>query len=139
MHNAPIPRGVGAVSAINHWFGRGAIPVGAYSGRVGSVTSAYVDEIAERFPGPLRNASEAPTAVHVYRRTLAAAAASSLTIVSIGFASNLEMLLASPADEHSPLTGRALVAAKVQRLVVMGGNYGAGTRRAEWNFGAELQ
>ena len=32
MHNAPIERGVGAVSAINHWFGRDSIPIGAYTG-----------------------------------------------------------------------------------------------------------
>ena len=73
--------------------------VGAYTGEVGAAhTSSYVDEIVKRFPGqprdanhacavsmpssmsrlsgagPLRNASEAPSALSVYRSALAAAA-----------------------------------------------------------------
>ena len=137
VHDAHCPRGVGAVSSINTHFGRAAIPVGAYTGNVGSeLTSAYVDPIVERFPGPIRNASEAPPALTVYRRALAAAADSSVVVASIGFATNLLALLRSPADTISPLGGRALVAAKVRRLAWMGGRYGPGASDApEWNFG----
>ncbi|KAK3896841.1 hypothetical protein C8A05DRAFT_20269, partial [Staphylotrichum tortipilum] len=37
----------------------------------------------------------------------------------------------SPADSYSPLPGRALIAAKVSELVVMGGGYPSGR---SWNF-----
>merc|ERR1719379_2610790 len=51
VHNAPIQRGVGAVSAINNWFGRNSIPIGAYSGQDGSSdVGPFVDELVSRFP-----------------------------------------------------------------------------------------
>jgi len=135
VHNAGFAGGAGAVSAINHWFNRDSIPIGSYAGGVGAFNSSYVDELVSRFPGPIKRANEAPSAVRVYRSTLAAANASSITIASIGFVTNLHALLASTADELSPLSGLALVATKVMRLVMMGGHYSGGMRRSEWNFG----
>lgn len=55
-----------------------------------------------------------------------------VTIISIGFLTNLAELLNSPADDISPLTGSSLVSAKVKELVVMGGKYPSGW---EFNFG----
>lgn len=60
--------------------------------------------------------------VELYRRLLSRAKAGSITIVSVGFSNNLADLLASPADKFSPLTGKELVAEKVDRLVVMAGH-----------------
>lgn len=68
----------------------------------------------------------------VYRRVLAAAPDQNITIASIGFATNLAGLLQSPPDSISPLNGSQLVAAKVKRVVWMGGNYPVGS--ASWNF-----
>lgn len=55
-----------------------------------------------------------------------------MTVISIGFLTNLAALLATPPDAISPLAGPALVAAKVAELVVMGGRYPSGW---EFNFG----
>ena len=59
----------------------------------------------------------------VYRRVLAAQPDRSVVFVTTGYLGNLQALLASGADASSPLTGRALVAQKVNRLVTMGGGY----------------
>lgn len=62
-------------------------------------------------------------AVEMYRKALAAQEDTSVTVISVGFSTNLAHLLDSPADSLSPLTGRELVAQKVKRLVMMGGDF----------------
>ena len=57
--------------------------------------------------------------VALYRRTLAAQPDGSVTVLSLGFATELGKLLDSPADAVSPLTGRELVARKVKLLSIM--------------------
>lgn len=52
-------------------------------------------------------------------------------MVSIGYLTNLSRLLQSGPDKYSSLDGRALVAKKVNKLVIMGGQFPAGR---EWNF-----
>jgi len=68
----------------------------------------------------------------LYRRTLAAQPDCSVTVLSLGFATELAKLLDSPADDISPLTGRELVARKVKTLSIMAGSYGE-KQRAEFN------
>ena len=60
---------------------------------------------------PVAESAAAPS----YRRR-------SVTIASVGLQTNLELLLRSAPDEHSPLTGRELVAEKVALLAVMAGD-----------------
>ena len=96
------------------------------------ISVPFVDELVRRFPGPITTAAEAPSALDVYTRALSAAADRSVTIVSIGFATNLMALLSSEL-------GAELVARKVERRVVMGGWYPRSPtprEAAEWNFGA---
>ena len=148
VHNTGLDRGVGAISAINHFYGRDDIPLGAYSGQVGrpSRTPApkwtnhgkgwYVHEIVEEFDPPIKEASQVDDATTVFRRALAAAPPGrSVTVVSIGHATNLLALLRSPGDESSPLPGMQLVEQKVKKLVWMGGSYWV-KDRVEWNWGA---
>ena len=70
--------------------------------------------------------------VTLYRRTLAAQPDCSVTVLSLGFATELAKLLDSPADDISPLTGRELVARKVKYFSVMAGSFGV-KKRAEYN------
>lgn len=70
--------------------------------------------------------------VALYRRILAAQPDGSVTVLSLGFATELAKLLDSPADAFSPLTGRELVARKVKQLSIMAGSYGD-AQRAEYN------
>lgn len=61
---------------------------------------------------------EAPT---LYRKILAQQPDSSVTVISVGFSTNLARLLDTPADDISPLTGKELVAKKVKLLCTMAG------------------
>lgn len=145
-HNTGLPSGVGAVSVLNHFYGRDSIPIGAFKGAFGdpavwppfspghSAAGPYVDDLVKSFPSPIRNSSQVPEAVSVYRSVLAAQPASSVVIASIGFFTNLVNLLLSPPDAISPLSGKDLVKEKVSFMAVMGGQYPSSPEH-EWNFG----
>lgn len=129
---------VGAVAAINTYYGRPEIPLGAYTGEtVGEphvpIYTEIVDDVA-RYGHLVTTRRDAPAAVDVYRRALSDAPDAGVVVVSIGFLNNLDDLLASGADEISPLDGRELVRLKVAHLVMMGGDYPSG---AEYNFCGE--
>ena len=103
------PAGAGVISVVNHFYGRDHIPIGAYKGSgltlAGEPPLTFVDSVLKAFPSPIRNASQVPDAVDVYRRVLAASPPRSVTIASVGLLTNLELLLRSGPDAHSPLDG----------------------------------
>jgi hypothetical protein len=90
---------VRTVAVINHFYGRPRIPLGAYRGDVGdpSLTTAppwthagkgvYVEQIVESHPEMLRDLAPIEDALTVYRRALSGAMDRSITIISIGVAS----------------------------------------------------
>ena len=116
------------ISALLHHYGRDDLPIGAYKGDGldHSGQLSYVADLANNFPAPIKNSSQVPDAVDVYRSVLAAAPDRSVAISSIGLMTNLEMLLRSGPDQHSQLSGSELVAKKVKVLAAMaGGQAGA--------------
>ncbi|SMQ52662.1 unnamed protein product [Zymoseptoria tritici ST99CH_1A5] len=81
--------------------------------------------------------SKHPILLSLYSTLLTAAEPQSLTIISIGFLTNLAALLSSPS-------GLDLVTSKVAKLVVMGGRYQPGRKQGdpyepgwEFNFGGQ--
>ena len=129
VHDALIPLGIEAVRAINQYFNRGDILLGAYQDRrycCNDLRSQgprpFVHQIVAESTGP-KPTDKPLTGVEVYRRTLAAASDGSVVIALIGFATNIQALLESKPDKHSGLSGSALVARKVKRLIWMGGRY----------------
>lgn len=126
------PKSAACVDAINTWYGRPDIPIGRAKNFMAEnktdqvVDSRYTQEIASEFPQDLPESGQLPLAVSVYRQVLAAQPDGSVTIVSVGFLTNLAELLDSPADKVSPLSGAELVAAKVKLWVAMGGVFPAG-------------
>lgn len=132
VHNVGIPWGVGAISSLLHWYGRGStdvVAVGGYKGTFGRnaegqwVNGSYVLDLVANFSGPVTDYDQVPDALTVYRSTLAAADDRSIHIASIGFTQNIAELLQSPPDSISPLSGHDLVAHKVAKVVWMGGGY----------------
>ncbi len=122
------------VSAIDRWYGRGELPIGVDKRPAGATprkASSYSSAVFAEFPNDSLLDEQRPDALAVYRRLLAAAPDRSVTIVAIGFLTNLDTLLASPGDAIDPRSGLELVRAKVALLSVMGGRYPAG---AEHNF-----
>lgn len=122
---------VPCLNAINTWYGRPDIPIGMIKGKSVSHESKYTRKIAEAFPHTRKTGTEAPDAVQLYRKILAAQADQSVTLVTVGYLTNLHNLLLSEADAISPLDGKTLVHNKIKTLVCMGGGYPAGY---EWNF-----
>ena len=121
---------VAAVEVLNAFYGRPDIPVGCAKER-GVVGTPNGDarrrghqkfvRLAAEYPQWVRhpNSNDAPDANQVYRKALAAAPDKSVTVVSVGFITNLRRLLETKGDEFSPLDGRALVAKKVVRWYTM--------------------
>lgn len=132
----PRNRSVAVCEIINAFHGRADIPVGSTKAptAVGRETvgetknSRYGYGVCEKYAHWVKHmeAEEAEDAVTVYRRVLSAAPDGSVTIVTIGFLTNLAGLLRSKGDEHSPLDGPALVRAKVKKWVAMACAYPVG-------------
>jgi len=146
MHDAGIPEGIGAVSVLNHYYGRDDIVLGAYKGEFGKycdgswVPGEYVYDLVNNFDSPVWNSDQVDEATVAYRKVLAAAEDNSVKIAAIGFPTNIRNLLESPADDISPLTGYDLVAAKVKTVVWQGGWYppihGWGAATFNWACGS---
>lgn len=124
------------LDAINTYYGRGEIPIGYQRGHVFGymnrkdaerlTTSKYAEPVAKSFPRDLQRSSDARDATEVCRRILAAQPDASVTVVSVGFLTNLKNLLDSQGDQHSKLNGEALVKQKVKQWVCMGGAFPGG-------------
>ena len=112
------------VDLVNTFYGRGQIPVGMVKGGVTPENSKMIQTPAERrredgtlvYPRRLASGAEAPEAVSLLRRLLAAEKDGSVVIVQVGFSTNLARLLDTPADLE-------LVRRKVKLLSVMAGNF----------------
>jgi len=132
VHNAGYPKAIGAVSVLNHFYGRDDIPLGAFKGEFGrNVGSGYVDDLVDNYPSPVKHYDQVEEPLPVYRRALANAEDGTVAIASVGFMNNLAELLSSPPDEISELNGVELVRQKVSLVAIMGGAYPGGQ---EFNF-----
>ena len=137
VHSGGSPRAVSMLSVLLEHYGQSSITaVGGYDGKFGRgtrgewVASSYEEHLVSAWAHPVRNATQVPNAVAVYRRALARVPNGSATIAVIGFATNIAALLRSPPDQVSPLDGLALVAAKVKTILWQGGLYDAAKRKA---------
>jgi inosine-uridine nucleoside N-ribohydrolase len=116
------------INVINTYFGREDLFIGAPKGE-GAVMGAFQhwpDSITAKYPHKVKSTSEVPDAVSVYRKILSTQPDESVTIVTVGFLTNLGNLLKSGPDENSPLNGRDLVSKKVKLLVSMAGRFPEG-------------
>jgi inosine-uridine nucleoside N-ribohydrolase len=68
-----------------------------------------------------------PDATELYRKILSAQPDHSVTVVTVGFLTNLSNLLLSKADKYSSLNGNELVKQKVKHLVCMAGRFPSGS------------
>ena len=150
---------VGAIEVINHYYGRGDLPVGAPKGigvigekagatekvdpnaplgeRKGNDGGHYkYRKLLKDYPGWYRHADadDAPDANDVYRRVLAAQPDGSVVVCTVGFLTNIRRLLETRPDDVSPLGGRELVARKVKKWVAMACRYPNGKEyNSKWD------
>lgn len=120
-------RTVACVELINAFYGRPDIPVGCVpKDGVLHETEDWIEKYVGEYPQFKHGLStNAPDAVAVYRQTLAAAPDKSVTVIAVGFMTNLRLLLQS-AD------GKDLAAKKVKQLVCMAGQFPHGRENNVW-------
>ncbi|HAU37591.1 MAG TPA: nucleoside hydrolase [Phycisphaerales bacterium] len=122
------------IDAINTYYGRAGIPVGAAKGNAPLRPSRYTQAVAERCPHALHSAEQAHDAVELYRRLLSQAEDRSVTLVTIGYHTNVANLLRSGATGGAA-PGLDLVARKVRQWVCMGGNFIGSPARDDLSLG----
>lgn len=115
------------IEVFNRYFGRPDMPIGVASAGAPEFTAAnnWNDSLVTRFLKKKRTEGY-PAAVEVYRKVLARQADNSVTIVTVGFISNIRALLNSKADGYSRLSGVELVKKKVKNWVAMAGGFPQG-------------
>src|SRR5690606_25050822 len=110
------------VDILNSWYGYPEIPIGKVingadsegdSKNYAQATWEHQIDGARAFKGTMSENSEIPDAVDLYREILAKQSDGSVTIISVGFSTNIARLLDTPADEYSDLPGMDLVSKKV--------------------------
>lgn len=138
------------VDAVDTFYGHSHIPVGLVKDGIsgsdvfkrfptlkppGDVT--YTQFLSERqrsdgslvYPHALLDGSQAPEAVSLLRKILAAQPDGSVVMIQVGYSTNLARLLESKSDMASPLDGYSLVKRKIRLLSIMAGKYA----ESEWN------
>ena len=122
------------IHLMNNWYGYPNIPVGKVVNGIDSENDAlkYAEHVSlmknengkELFERPAFDHGTLPEAVSLYRRILSTQPDHSVTIVSVGFSTNIVRLLHSAPDQYSKLKGVDLIAKKVKLLSVMAGSFG---------------
>jgi len=125
--------GVAAVfDVLNTYFNRPDMPVAVPTGE--AITTKdfqhWTDTLLARYPHTINMNKETPDAVSLYRQLLSQQPDGSVTIITVGFLTNISNLLKSKPDQHSSLDGITLVQKKVKQLVSMAGSFPVG---AEYN------
>jgi pyrimidine-specific ribonucleoside hydrolase len=125
--------GVAAVfNVLNTYFNRPGLLIGVPKGKALELkdNQHWTDTLLLKYPHKIKKNDEVLSAIEIYRKTLASQPDGSVTIITVGFLTNLADLLQSPPDKYSKLIGKDLVRKKVKQLVCMAGNFPAGN---EWN------
>ncbi|MCQ2143655.1 MAG: nucleoside hydrolase [Bacteroidales bacterium] len=119
------------VDILNTWYGYPEIPIGTINEGANceddainyakAVVNINNEEGKPYFARSIKDYSTLLEAPELYRKILSSRKDNSVTIVSVGFSTNLVRLLATGPDKYSKLDGKALVAKKVKNLIVMAG------------------
>jgi inosine-uridine nucleoside N-ribohydrolase len=122
------PLVVPTIEILNTYFGRPELTIAAPKGKAPSMGASqkWPEMLADKYPHTFKSSAEAPDALQTYRKILAAQPDQSVTIVTIGFLTNLSNLLESGPDQVSGLSGTELVKKKVKTLVAMAGAFPKG-------------
>lgn len=132
---------------VNDYYGRASLPVGAPKDIgigprqdpkvVDQVIYKILADYVKGHPAVRHPSSDtAPDANETYRRLLASQPDNSVTILTVGFLTNLRRLLETKGDAISPLDGKALVAKKVKAWYAMACWYKDGW---EFNSGRDAE
>lgn len=125
------------VDLVNHFYGRGNIPIGMVKNGKTPQDAPYCKVPSERktpdgkllYPRRIQDGSEAPEATALIQQILEGQADRSVAIVQVGFSTNLERLLDRPG-------ARDLIRRKVKLLSIMAGEFPSG--KPEYNVRIDI-
>lgn len=129
------------LDAFNTFYGRPDIPIGTVRDGANPEMRDFLKFVND-YPHDLKSGEDAEEAVSLLRKTLAAQPDGSVTVIQVGFSTNLARLIETEGDSYSPLTGIELVKAKVNRLVLMAGAFqtiGFNNHYREYNVTKDLE
>jgi inosine-uridine nucleoside N-ribohydrolase len=132
------------VDLVDTFYGHPEIPIGTVRNGKTPESNPMIERPSQRllpnggflYPHHILDGAEAPEAVSLLRRTLAAQADDSVVIIQVGFSTNLARLLDTRPDAASPQDGRSLVSRKVRLLSLMAGNFSNG--QPEFNLAQDV-
>lgn len=137
-----VPYGAGIIQAINIYYGRGNIPIGAYHGDdlgdpVDKMNAKTLAKDTTRFGNTIVHNRDAEEMTRMNRRLLVSQRDNSVIYLTVGHTKGLYDLLGSEPDAVSPRNGMDLIKQKVKRWIALGA-LGAinekGTHQRDWNF-----
>ncbi|SKA75777.1 Inosine-uridine preferring nucleoside hydrolase [Prosthecobacter debontii] len=119
------PQTAAFVDAQNTFYGRPDLPIGVTRDETAQKRESRYLKLADsaNYPHNIRSNDDVPEAVALLRQLLAAQPDGSVSLVSVGIASNMANLLRSKADTVSPLDGPTLIRQKVKLLSIMAGAF----------------
>ncbi|RYG43266.1 MAG: nucleoside hydrolase, partial [Chitinophagaceae bacterium] len=119
----------GVLDVFNTYFNRPDLPIGVPSQPASVLRDGqhWSDSVRKNYPHNIKSNKEAKDAIDLYRSILAEQPDTSVTIITVGFLTNISNLLKSPGDKFSPLSGKELVDKKVKRMVSMAGRFPEGS------------
>lgn len=140
--SAKIPYGVGIIDAINTYYGRPDIPIGASRNKsIGDPKDKMNAEVLAKQIDLFRHDKiqtlDAEEQTKLNRKILADQEDKSVTYLTVGHTDGLYQLLISKPDDISPLTGKELIQRKIKRWVAMGAlnaNNTEGRYTQDWNL-----
>ncbi len=117
---------VPTLSVLNTYFRRPEIPIGITPGNFPKelCREKWAEFINAKYPHSAKSNADAEDALTLYRKILVGQPDNSVTIITVGFFTNLANLLNSPPDNYSSLNGKDLVKQKVKQLVSMAASLG---------------
>ncbi len=121
------PRVAAVLSVLNTYYKRPTLPIGVVRGEAVNIPAwqKWDSLLLERYPHEVSSNEQAEEAVSLCRRILLEQPDHSVTIVTVGFLTNLANLLKSEPDRYSSLSGLELVRKKVKKLVSMAACFNA--------------
>ena len=129
------------IDAMNVLYGYPNIPIGIAKiypeeGYVDTATSKrlnYADYVVANnsYKHTVKDWDSIPDGYKLLRQLLAKEEDHSVVVVAVGFSTNLARMMESKGDEFSPLSGKELFAQKVEKVVIMAGNFAE--QKAEYN------
>jgi inosine-uridine nucleoside N-ribohydrolase len=117
------------MNVLNTYFNRPDIPIAVPDGNALTLKDRqhWTDTLVAKYSHKIKSNDDVPNATELYRKILSKQPDHSVTIVTVGFLTNLSNLLLSKADTFSPLDGKELVKQKVKQLVCMAGRFPSGS------------